>query len=115
MNKSVASIRNKNKIKMVEPKVGPKHSEDTYYRMYIKEKKERKRYQQMVGQIDARIDKVNAENEQIFTDMQISIDYWRFSFHLATKRGVDFLNYEIGLLEKGLIKKEEEAKIKDEK
>ena len=153
MNKSVASIRNKNKNRIQDNAyeilkewdedmstlsdrdkhiidafiistknrkirnelVRPKNkNDDSYYVKYKKEKRERKRYQNMVGQIDARIDKVNAENEQIFTDMQISIDYWRFSFHLATKSGVDFLNYEIGLLEKGLIKKEEEVKIKDE-
>ncbi len=107
MNKSVASIKNKNKIKMVEPKVGPKHSEETYYRMYIKEKKERKRYQKMVGEIDDRVEKVNKENEQIFTEMQIDVDYWKFSFQLATTRGVDFLNYEIGLIKKGLMIKEE--------
>ena len=104
---SVAKIRNKNKIKMVEPKVGPKHSEETYYRMYTREKKERKRYQKMVGEIDARVEKVNKENEGIFTDMQIAIDYWKFSFHLAKTSGVDFLNFEIGLLEKGLMKLEE--------
>ena len=111
MNKSVASIRNKKR--MVETKVRPKHDEETYYRLYKKEKSERKRYQRMVGEIDARIEKVNAENEIIFTDMQVSIDYWRFSFMLAENHGVDFLNFEIGLLAKGLIKKEEE-KIKDE-
>ena len=111
MNKSVASI--KNKKQMVETKVRPKHDEDTYFKLYQREKKERKRYQKMVGEIDTRIEKVNDENQQIFTDMQISIDYWKFSFHLAKTSGVDFLDYEIGLLEKGLIKKEEE-KIKDE-
>lgn len=101
---SVAKIKNKNKIKTIEPKVGPKHDEDTYYRMYIKEKKERKRYQRMVGEIDTRIEKVNVENEEIFTKMQVAIDYWRFSFMLATTQGVDFLNYEINLIEKGLMK-----------
>ncbi len=153
MNKSVASIRNKNKNRIQDNAyeilkewdedmstlsdrdkhiidafiistknrkirnelVRPKNkNDDSYYVKYKKEKRERKRYQNMVGQIDARIDKVNAENEQIFTDMQISIDYWKFSFMLSENHGTDFLNYEIGLLEKGLIKKEEEVKIKDE-
>ena len=84
-----------------KPKI--KTDEPNYYRMYIKEKKERKRLQYINGQIDDRVEKVNKENEVIFTQMQINVDYWRFSFFLATTQGVDFLNYEIGLIKKGLM------------
>lgn len=112
MNKSVRSIQNKKQI--VETRVAPKHDEDTYYRLYKKEKAERKRFQRMVGEIDNRVEQVNKENEQIFTQMQIGIDYWKFSFYLSTNRGVDFLNYEMGLIKNGLMETEEEVKVKNE-
>ena len=91
----VARYKQKPKTKEEEPK--------NYYRMYIKEKKERKRLQYINGIIDERVEKVNRENEVIFTQMQINVDYWRFSFFLATTQGVDFLNFEIDLIKKGLM------------
>ena len=90
--------RQKPKIKTHEP---------NYYRMYLKEKKERKRLQYINGIIDDRVEKVNKENEVIFTQMQINVDYWRFSFYLSTTQGVDFLNYEIDLIKKGLMQSPE--------
>jgi hypothetical protein len=108
MTKSVRAIKNPKQL--VETKVRPKHDEDTYYRMYQKEKKERKRLQQIVGQIEHRIEKVNADNEEMFNELRLDAEYWKFSFYLATNQGVDFLNYEIDLIKKGLMQTEEEIK-----
>jgi len=103
---------NKTNIKLNS--IGPKkRDDDSYYSKYKREKVERKRLQRIVGLIDERIEKVNKENEEIYEQLKIEADYWRFSFMLSENHGVDFLNYEIGLIEKGLIKKEE-VKIKDE-
>ena len=112
MNKPIRSLKNKKQV--TEQRVASKKSDDSYYVKYKKEKRERKRLQNVVGQIDNQIKKVNRENEEIFTQMQIAVDYWKFSFFLAQNHGVDFLNYEIGLLEKGLLQTEIEETKKDE-
>lgn len=94
-------VKHKQKVQIKQTR-----DEESYYRMYKKEKKERKRIQSVLGQIDNRIEKTNKENEEIFNQMQIAIDYWKFSFFLSENHGVDFLNYEIGLIEKGLMQTE---------
>ncbi len=97
--KHVVRHRQKAKVKEDDSK--------NYYRMYKKEKRERERLQNINGQIDNRIEKTNKENEEIFKQMKIAVDYWRFSFILSESHGVDFLNYEIGLIEKGLMQTEQ--------